>query len=500
MNMLKEVSIGELHMWYDNARYEYELADEKECITTLFESIPGKTKMLNLLAEIIRVGFIRETLIIFDDEEKGKVVLDGNRRISLLRIHKYPDLIEKYNISLSLLDKIADIQFINCQIYPNLEEAYDHVESRHQGEQEGRGTVNWNAGGKQRMKEIRGQEPSTGYKIQQFFKNTPLPQYTFVKENIKNISTIERILFKKCIYKDKFGLNNKNEYDLENKKIVDKLNELFTMFYKYDPSGKVKHVFYAEDIQKFFSDLEPINNIPNTQIALDLTSGKTDWPIETPNPKPVTATSESGPTTTNTTQNGSTTSVEQPKNYNSYQSNPIQLFNWTSKGLSIGNKPLNHYVKELNQNYLTSRSLGLNKFIYQAAPLYYRVILECAIREFNNFINNDRNKYKFNGITPQELAIFNTTNKNVSLISEKKLCGIYTISKKIKDQRKKEQITILIKRLNKLDMNTEEKYRLFVYDLNEVVHGSVITFDDEKLSRYDDISLINLQLISIMMN
>ena len=42
---LKKMDFKELTMWYDNARYEYELADEKECIITLFEITPDKINM-----------------------------------------------------------------------------------------------------------------------------------------------------------------------------------------------------------------------------------------------------------------------------------------------------------------------------------------------------------------------------------------------------------------------------------------------------------------------
>lgn len=53
---LEVIDIKELTMWYDNARYAYELADEKECIITLFEIAPGEKKMKNLLNEINKVG------------------------------------------------------------------------------------------------------------------------------------------------------------------------------------------------------------------------------------------------------------------------------------------------------------------------------------------------------------------------------------------------------------------------------------------------------------
>ena len=135
-----------------------------------------------------------------DKDNDKNIVLDGNRRISLLLIDKYPDLIEKYKISLQDTEMIKKISTLYCSVYEDLEEAYDHVESRHQGEQDGKGVVRWNSAGKQRMKEIRGQETSLGYNVIRFFKNSNLPQHAFVREHIKNISTIHRILFKKCIY------------------------------------------------------------------------------------------------------------------------------------------------------------------------------------------------------------------------------------------------------------------------------------------------------------
>ena len=49
-------------------------------------------------------------------------------------------------------------------------------------------------------------------------------------------------------------------------------------------------------------------------------------------------------------------------------------------------------------------------------------------------------------------------------------------------------------------MNSVEKYDSFVDGLNEVVHGFTKTLSDEKLLEYDTITLINLQLISIMTN
>ena len=486
---LKKMDFKELTMWYDNARYEYELADEKECIITLFEITPGEKKMKNLLSEIIRIGEVRESLIIYKDNDKN-IVLDGNRRISLLLIDKYPDLIEKYKISLQDTEMIKKISTLYCSVYEDLEEAYDHVESRHQGEQDGKGVVRWNSAGKQGMKEIRGQETSLGYNVIRFFKNSNLPQHAFVREHIKNISTIHRIVFKKCIYEDKFGLRSKDEYDLNNDQIINKLTELFEMFYKYDPNGNVNNVYYTEDIKRFFSDLEPISNNQKEQLKLDL--GDNDEGV---NSKGGTEKPDDKHTSDDVPNEGET-----KKKRNSYKSSIVHLFNWSSKGIKINNACLNYYIKSLNSYSVDSTSIMQNRFLYDSSPIYYRIILECAIKEFTMFITVVSNRDKFNAVQEKEYNCFNSTSKTTSLVTGNKLYGIYLIAKKIKDKNKKKEINDLIKALNKINMNSVEKYDSFVDGLNEVVHGFTKTLSDEKLLEYDTITLINLQLISIMTN
>lgn len=482
---VERIDIKELTMWHDNARYAHELADEKECIITLFEIAPGEKKMKNLLNEINKVGGLRETLIVYKNNNMN-IVLDGNRRISLLLIAKYPDLIEKYKISDQSIEKIKNIRLLNCSVYSDLEEAYDHVESRHQGEQEGRGVVPWDSGGRQRMKEIRGYEASLGYRVLQFFKNSNLPQHAFVKEHIKNISTIERILQKKYIYSGKFGLKSKYEYDLNNLQIINKLNELFEMFYRYDSNGSVKSVYTVDDVEKFFSSLKPINN--HTE--------QLSWEFEkNPNPLETENVNEEKDGSNDTEKN------EHKKKRNNYKSSIVQLFKWSSKGININNSCLNYYIKALNNYSLNSANTNMqDKFLYDAAPIYYRIILECAIREFTNFINILTNRNKFNAISKEDYKCFNSTSKTTSLVTGNKLYGIYNISKRIKDNDKKKEINDLIKKLNRINMNSIEKYNSFVDALNEVVHGSVKSFSDEKMLEYDTITLVNLQLISIMIN
>ena len=511
MKITRSLSPDELHMWLDNARYDYKLTDEKECIQVLFDSTPRLTKMINLLENIVEVGFIRENLIVFDDGKK-KVVLDGNRRLSLFKIENYPKLVESYKISTENIVRLNEIQEINCDIYDDIDEAYDHVDSRHQGELKGVGIIPWDSHNKERFKEIRGQKVSIGKQILDFFKNTDVPEYQFVKDNIKDISTIDRIVGAKCISNGKFFLANKNGYDLTNKSHTDKLNQLFEKLYLTEE--KVRSVYSVKMIEEFFK------NIPS--ILQDMTP--TALPITYESPNKESDVNLNSPTTAK----GYQTSVANSKNFsniikanlntnssrNNLKQEDISVFAWRSSGLNINNDMLKYYIGRLSGYDLTSSSDGVKKFIYHSAPIYYRIALECSITEFIKFINLSENQKKFNlnnikgadgNVIDVVSHLAGTTNSKTHVVNSKKLYGIHQISRVMKLQTKdekvkKEKIGDIIKELQQMSMSSESDYSKFVDDLNEIVHGMKIYLDDNTLKKYDRITLLILQLISTIMN
>jgi|GEM_PF-5908115 len=474
--------VEKLNMWKDNVRYSYKLDSEKECIEELFERNPGIKKMRTLFQSVVEDGYFMETLIVYNDRRNGFIVLDGNRRLSLMKIIAYPELVEKFKLDQSQLKEIENINEIMCDIYENLEDAYNHVERRHQGEQNGAGIVLWDSSGKERMKEIRGEEASIGYAVVQFFKKTKSSQFKYVKEHINNISTINRILKSKYVFNSIFNLNSAYEYDLSNEKHIIKLNEILIKLYQFDPKGRVKHVYYKDDIETLFFDVLPINGVQQLSIE-NVTDIKSRSEKKT------------------SFSNSSTNSVFSQNSYNDYSEIGEILFAWRNMGLIIDDDIFKYYINKLISLNINSTSSDDNiRFIFKLAPIFYRILLEIAINRYISFFNNMSNRNKFNSILQTEIDAFNTTSNNVSVVNFNKLQNLLFTAKKIKDKNKKEKIKQLIKVLNRISLGNENGIKRYVDDLNEVVHGVVINIDVGKIRNYDISTRIYLQIISEIIN
>ena len=501
MKITKSLRPNELHMWLENARYDYELTDERECIQALFNTTPGKIKMLKLLEDIVEVGYLKESLIIFDNGDK-KITLDGNRRLSLFKISEYPDLVTSYGVSDAMLDALEHVQELECYIYNDLEEAYDHVENRHQGELGGIGIIPWDSHNKERFKEIRGQEVGIGKKILDFFEQTKILEYQFVKENIRDISTISRIFDAKCIRSDKFLLANKNAYNLSNKSHTDKINELLTIFYQH--GGKVNLVYTVEQIKDLFKDVPSIiqnmmpNALPIDDGILDKESDEVSTPVNSVSGHQ-NSTASFGNTDNLSKLNANTASLR-----NNLKQEGTLVFAWKTSEIDINNDVLKYYLGKLSYYYLdSSTSSGMAKFVYHSAPLYYRILLECAIKELIKFIKVSENQKKFNINNIPDATLFSsfigTTNEKTSVVNKRKLYGVHQICKVINCQQAKKKVDIITKELQQMSISTESAYDKFVDDLNEIIHGTKIYLDDNTLKKYDRVTLSILQLISIIM-
>jgi len=506
MKQTREITSLELKMWLENARYEYGQINEKECIRTLFEKSPGTAKMLKLLESISDTGYFNESFIVFDNGEE-KVTLDGNRRLSLLKLSEYPDLVEKYKVSNEQLNKVKLITNVVCDVYDDVEKAYDHVENRHQGQSEGVGLIPWNSENKDNFNETRGRRVGFSKRIFDFFKNTSNPEYNFVRKNLKDITTIKRIFGAKCISKDKFHLSNSDGYDLDNAQHVGKINEMLKFF--YEQGGNVGQVYNVDLTQALFKDISTIQDdmTPNALFK---------GPIEPLNKKELI---ENGmETDANDSEksllNSPTPKIPQVKSSskNKLKFSQVNLFEWKSKGIDIDNNELKYYLNELTSYQINSNSANISKFLYQSAPVYYRIMLECAIGNFTSWIKMPVNQKKFNynnvnieiEFGKSKDVIFErftgTSTMKESMVNTNKLHGILLLSKVMKSNNK---VTILrkhTKRLNELALNNEASLSQFVDEINNIVHGSITSLDNNKLKNYDEATCLFLQIISTTMN
>lgn len=115
-----------------------------------------QNKFLNLALDIVENGIDESNLpIIIPSETVSKryVVVEGNRRVSALKALENPDILDGAlsSASLSRLRKLSQryqakpISTLNCLVLENRDAARHWIELRHNGEAEGRGTVQWGA-------------------------------------------------------------------------------------------------------------------------------------------------------------------------------------------------------------------------------------------------------------------------------------------------------------------------------------------------------------------
>jgi len=137
----------------ENFRYET-VNDQREAIMRMLEE--KRAKLVNLAQHILKHGLNPNDKIQVSpsSHEKSKyIVLEGNRRVLILKLLENPDLIDDPSFltikkRFQALKKDYEDRLIDeleCIVYDDPAEAYEWVGLKHGGQKEGVGTVDWNA-------------------------------------------------------------------------------------------------------------------------------------------------------------------------------------------------------------------------------------------------------------------------------------------------------------------------------------------------------------------
>ena len=164
----KLISISVLEINTENPRFET-VANQREAIAVMIES--QKKKLATLAENIIKNGLNpSDPPIVTPNEKNGKKfkVLEGNRRITALKLLKNNKLIpEKHKSLLNRFKKLSShyeenpIKDVSCVVFPNADEANKWIGLKHTGENDGIGTVTWDAQQKARFeKKVKGKTTS----------------------------------------------------------------------------------------------------------------------------------------------------------------------------------------------------------------------------------------------------------------------------------------------------------------------------------------------------
>ncbi|NSA20196.1 hypothetical protein FHU25_004261 [Clostridium saccharobutylicum] len=197
----------------------------------MFNKIPNKKydkqmkEMMNLAYDISRDGLnpFEFPIVWYDEEIQKYIVIDGNRRITCIKLMLQYKNNEKISTNVPDVGKIYNIkpnidmsQKIECIVYENLEEAKKVLSKIHQDSNDGIGRIRWDAQVKRRANAREGNKDRT-FSIIEFVKNNSLISEELLNKMNSNrwSSKLERVIgfakFK-TIYNITFNENNDIQY------------------------------------------------------------------------------------------------------------------------------------------------------------------------------------------------------------------------------------------------------------------------------------------------
>ncbi len=166
MNKVKSISLQNLLIDLQNPRYDPRI-NQREAITTIVNE--QGAKLVALAEDIVNEGGLNPAelpMVMLSGDDNLFIVIEGNRRLTALKLILSPSLVSSLNLSDSAVRKFKTFHEkakdtlsteIPCTIFESREEAKHWIELRHTGMNGGVGIVPWDGIQTQRF---RGMSPS----------------------------------------------------------------------------------------------------------------------------------------------------------------------------------------------------------------------------------------------------------------------------------------------------------------------------------------------------
>lgn len=323
-----------------------------------------KEKVVKLAEDIIMSGLNPSdviTLIPHDSEKNMYIVVEGNRRITALKLLNSPSLCHDVALrrKFELLHQTYTknpISTIKCILYPDRDSAKHWISLKHTGQNAGVGTVSWDSKEVKRF-QAQGQnkKESIGLQVMSFIlKNLVLDEQSANIIRNMPITTAERLLGDPSVRKA-LGLN------IEDGILVSTLNVEITAKSLYNliapiatGEKKVTDVYYKEDRKKYLESF----GTPPSEMPENL--AKKSWPLAEP-PKP-------------TVQKSSPPST--PKQRSKPLTTSRKYVIPSGCGIKIGTPRINSIYLELKNELRVDD-------VPNACAVLLRVFLEVSVDDFN---------------------------------------------------------------------------------------------------------------------
>ncbi len=278
----KQIPLSNLLLNIENPRFDL-VGNQREAIQAMISD--QAEKIYNLAKDIVESGMLNPSELVvvtpIQSDKKHWVVLEGNRRVTTLKILATPELISANNASfykkikpLSVKFKKNSITDVSCVIFTDPEEPNKWIKLKHTGENEGVGIVRWDAQQVARFEErVEGTSPIALQAID-FLKRDSTVDIS-LKDRLKDVpsTNLDRLLKDKSV-QALLGLSikdNRLQTNLKKAEVVKGLTKIVKDL--VDKKIKVKDIYTKEDRERYVESFRP------TQIPDKKQKERTNWEL-----------------------------------------------------------------------------------------------------------------------------------------------------------------------------------------------------------------------------
>lgn len=223
------ISIEDLYVNPENDRYINDSEDEISAMIDMFKVTNGnpRVEMVNLAEDISENGLnpFEWPIVWYDDELKKYIVIEGNRRITCIKLMTQFKENEQILSIIPEVEKIYKLFYpeenIECVVYEDLYEAQKVLAKIHQDVNDGVGRKQWDAYAKQKANSKLGNGSKT-YSIIQFLREyeNVSPELLECMAGSKWTSKLERaVSFRK--FKRVYNIDFSSDFSLLHKDTVE---------------------------------------------------------------------------------------------------------------------------------------------------------------------------------------------------------------------------------------------------------------------------------------
>ena len=247
----QSIKITDLLINIENSRFD-PVKNQEQALSIMIEKI--KSKIKNLAEDISQNGLNPGKLWYVVKNDSKFLVLEGNRRLTAIKLVSNPDLIDLDKETKSFFQGLKDNfgkslpKDIDCIVFDSEEDAYRWIQLEHTGENNGIGLVKWDSEQTDRFKaQASGSKLTKGVQVLDFMRKNEL-----YVQNI-NVTNIDRLMGTPYV-REQIGIGFEKGsliLDDDKKNIVDDLNKVVDAMSRSNFNvGKI----YTADLRKKWID------------------------------------------------------------------------------------------------------------------------------------------------------------------------------------------------------------------------------------------------------